>query len=243
MRKPLLGLGWLAAGTLLIAGCQSTAGYPKGPLLASKAPVKGTVDGAAPVQVADAEPQAPPLPAEALANGGIDHERAATIGYPTGSVLRPSAPTTPQAAPAPASPFITAERTRGPVQAIPAVRTQESATGTAVPATPAMRSGAASGTVMSGIYGHDADYTWLQGMVEKHYHGRLYLRYCDPSVEDTHGGKVCLDHSPDLEQFHDGDIIRVEGTLNTEHDPSRHAGWQHFPHYHVKSARLIERHP
>jgi hypothetical protein len=248
VHKSCVRFGWLAAAAgLLLAGCQSSGGYPREPLLASKRPVKGNPESPAQrTQLADAEPQAPGAPpTEALAAIPTGNERAASLGFPTGSVLRPSQPTTSETPPANNPPFQTAVRTRQQVQAIPAVRTRDAGTAALLQATPATRQNTpgpnVGGTVMYGSLGHDAQYTWIQGVVEKHYHGRIYLRYCDPSVEDPHGGKVCLDHDPSLEQFKEGDVIRVEGTISHEPDPSRHAGWQHFPHYHVQSARLIQR--
>jgi hypothetical protein len=39
-------------------------------------------------------------------------------------------------------------------------------------------------------YGHAADYRWLVGVIEKHYQGKYYLRYCDVTAADRWGGKV-----------------------------------------------------
>ena len=69
---------------------------------------------------------------------------------------------------------------------------------------------------VAGQFGHGPDYTWLQGVVRQHYRGHLELRYCEPSEEDEHGGKVILDDSPLLARCRDGDIIQVEGRLNAD---------------------------
>lgn len=232
MRKRFLRFGCLvAAGGAFVLGCQSgPKGYPSGPLLSSKQPVAGKTGSEAPVQVADAEPRAPQLPATALAALPPDErDRPAALGLPTGSV-RPNESSA-DAAPAASSPFRTAGRSRGPVTATPAVRSSE---GGETPVGPALE------RKVAGQFGHGDDYSWLQGVLEKHYRGRLYLRYCDPSTEDTHGGKVCLDHDPVLAQFKDGDVIHVEGSMAAEKDPTRHEGWKHFPQYRIRSAKLIE---
>jgi hypothetical protein len=63
-----------------------------------------------------------------------------------------------------------------------------------------------------GLYGHDAGYRWLQGVVEKNYRGHDCVRYCDPAVDDEYGGKFIVD-DPRLAQFRDGDVIGVSGEL------------------------------
>lgn len=82
---------------------------------------------------------------------------------------------------------------RQPVQALPAVRSRPLPSAT--------------------TYGHAADYRWLEGVLEKDIHGRMGLRYCDPTEEDRWGGMVWLDSDPRLAQFRDGDWVRVEGVL------------------------------
>jgi hypothetical protein len=87
-------------------------------------------------------------------------------------------------------------------------------------------------------YGHAADYTWLQGVLDKHYQGQFGLRYCEPSVEDRWGGKVTLADDPRLAQFHDGDQILVEGELvgdQTARD-ARHR----YPTYRIREIWLVQ---
>jgi hypothetical protein len=66
---------------------------------------------------------------------------------------------------------------------------------------------------VEGNYGHDDDYHWLQGVLERHHRGYLSVRYCDPSVEDEFGGKVRLQDDERLAEFHDGDVIALTGDL------------------------------
>jgi len=61
-----------------------------------------------------------------------------------------------------------------------------------------------------GRYYHDAAYRWLQGVVEKDARGHSYIRFCDPSIDDEYGGKFAIEDAR-LNQFHDGDVIGLEG--------------------------------
>jgi hypothetical protein len=221
---------WAAALGCVMLGCQSSQQGPHAPLLSSKQSVAGVpAKSSAPVQVAEAEPKAPELSSEALATLPTGGEPAASIGLPTGSV-RPS--DTGPVAPPRDNPFRTANRRRGgPTEATPAVRSSAPR--------PTDGPDLGSGGTATGHFGHADDYSWLQGIFEKHYRGHCYLRFCDHATTDTHGGKVCLVDDPSLTQFKDGDIVYVEGKIDTEPDTQRHAGWQHYPKYHVKAAKLI----
>ena len=114
--------------------------------------------------------------------------------------------------------------------ATPAIRTNEPGT----PAETVSRRGPAS------IYGHAPDHAWLQGVIDKHYHGHLSLRYCDPSEEDEWGGKVVLEEDPRLAEFKDGDVVRVEGEIVREDGKVKRGVWNHFAHYRLKDIRLIQ---
>jgi hypothetical protein len=226
MGRRLSRWAWAALASSVVLGCQSAQQGPHAPLLSSKQPVAGVpATSDAPVQVAEAEPKAPQLSADALASLPAGAEPAASLGLPTGSV-RPS--DTGPAAPPPAdSPFRFAKRSRGPVQATPAVRSSG----------PNGDAGPALGGAEQ--FGHADDHTWLQGIFEKHYRGLCYLRFCDHATADSLGGKVCLDRDPVLDQFKDGDIVYVEGGINPEPDTERHEAWKHYPRYKVRSARLV----
>lgn len=229
MGRRLSRWAWAALASSVVLGCQSSSQQgPHAPLLSSKQSVVGaaaTSEG--PVQVAEAEPKAPQLSGEALASLPAGAEPAASLGLPAGSV-RPS-DTGPAAPPAAESPFRFAKRSRGPVQATPAVRSSAPNDG------PALGGGGAA----NGQFGHAPDHSWLQGIFEKHYRGHCYLRFCDHATDDSLGGKVCLDRDPVFDAFKDGDIIYVEGSLNTEPDTERHEAWKRYPRYKVRTARLI----
>jgi hypothetical protein len=116
------------------------------------------------------------------------------------------------------------------LNAIPAVRTGS----VAAPAETVSRREPGS------IYGHAPDHSWLQGVIDKHYHGHLNLRYCDPSEEDEWGGKVILEDDPRLAQFKDGDVVRVEGEIVREAGQVKRGTWNHFAQYRLKDIRLIQ---
>jgi hypothetical protein len=120
--------------------------------------------------------------------------------------------------------------TKPPVAVIPAVRTGPNST----PAETVSRKGPAS------IHGHAADHSWLQGVVDKHYHGHWELRYCDPSEEDEWGGKVILDDDPHLASLKAGDVVRVEGEIVREDGQAKRGTWNHFVHYKIKDLQVIQ---
>ncbi|MBY0527118.1 MAG: hypothetical protein K2R98_27230 [Gemmataceae bacterium] len=126
--------------------------------------------------------------------------------------------TTPDRPGVPAQP--TATR-RGPVVATPAVRSSSTA-------------------LVPTVYGHAADHSWLQGVLDRHYQGHFDLRFCDPTIEDSWGGKVSLDDDPRLAQFLDDDIVRVDGEL-VPADAAQKKLWSHYPRYRIRDIRLIQR--
>jgi hypothetical protein len=90
-----------------------------------------------------------------------------------------------------------------------------------------------------GRFAHDSEYRWLQGVLEKHFKGYYCLRYADSSVEDPYGGKVRLLDDPRLTQFHDGDVLRIEGELLSDGEAGPRARWEN-PHYRVKGVELVQ---
>ena len=90
-----------------------------------------------------------------------------------------------------------------------------------------------------GRFAHDSEYRWLQGVLERHYKGYYCLRYADSSVEDLYGGKVRLVDDQRVSQFHDGDVLRIEGELVSENDVGPHARWEN-PYYRVKGIELVQ---
>lgn len=237
MKKQLVRICLSAAvsGGLAL-GCRSTStptAYPDQPLLLSKTPVEGTIETVPTDRLAVIEPSAPSAPAEALASipeptppmpsifttapAGLPTREAPTTSEPPLATLEP--------------PLRTASRPKAPVVATPAVRSTERDT-QALTAATAPRT--------AGTYGHDAEYRWIQGVLDKHYRGHLYLRYCDPTVEDRWGGKVCLEPDPRLAQFKEGDVLLIEGSLSPESPVRKSDTWKQYPHYRVRTVTLIE---
>jgi hypothetical protein len=90
-----------------------------------------------------------------------------------------------------------------------------------------------------GRFARDSEYRWLQGVLEKHFKGYYCLRYADSSVEEAYGGKVRLVDDARLTQFHDGDVLRIEGELVSESEGGPHARWEN-PRYRVKGIELVQ---
>jgi hypothetical protein len=220
MRQRLLST-WLAvlSGAGLLLGCESGSGRRglfDDPLLVAKKPAEGKVSdkaGAPPQMLARAEPTPPALPGTALA----------TAPKP-GSVDQPALVSAPTSTATPA----TNPSTKDAIGATPASRPGSSDVPTAL----AVR------RQVPGTYGHAPDYSWLQGVLERHFDGHLNLRYCDPSIEDAHGGKVTLDDDQRLGQFKEGDTVQVEGELAPATASAGH-GWDHYPHFHVRQVWAV----
>jgi hypothetical protein len=238
-RKTFSGCLLAAISGSLALGCGGLGqrnNYPNDPLLMSKKPVLGRAQDARPVLLASAEPTPPSGPALALAAA------PRTAGNSTGNFAAPpvadSANSPSANAPGSAqtnsiSTFQPAGRpgNASAVPVFPAVRTKD---------TPGVPAVTAVERQVSGNYGHATDYSWLQGVVDKHYQGHLYLRYCDHSVEDTWGGKVCLPDDPRLAQLKDGDVIQVEGEIVPDHDQTSRGAWHHYPHYQIRDLKVIQ---
>jgi hypothetical protein len=87
------------------------------------------------------------------------------------------------------------------------------------PAQPTARQSTAPGTearlavrrTQPGDFGHNADYSFLQGILSKNRAGSAILRYCDELEQDPWGGQVRLVEDRRLNAFQDGDVIAVEG--------------------------------
>ena len=75
---------------------------------------------------------------------------------------------------------------------------------------------------VSGSYGHDPDYGWLQGTVQRLARGGCYIRFCDPSVENDYGGKFQVEDEAVLAPYRDGEVVGVTGErapVTTGQDP------------------------
>jgi hypothetical protein len=167
-------------------------------------------------------PAAPTLPAPAPLPAQLPPAEAAVVAAPAPV---PSVPETPVPA-APVPPPV-------PAAPVPAVATPAPAATDPV--------AQASLRKVNGRYGAAADYTWLQGELDRHYRGHLDLRYRPASEEDTFGGKVRLEDDPRLAEFRAGDIVAVEGELIRGPDGAEAQPWAQYPRYHIRDIRLIER--
>jgi hypothetical protein len=210
----------LASGISL--GCGTTGErkpYLQDPLLISKKPVEARAQDARAVLLAQAEPTPPMGPAVSLAAAPRPIEQA---NPPT------AVATTEPPAGVPAQ---TISTYKGAVEVSPAVRVKD---GQPAPAVTAVQ------RRVPGIYGNAPDYGWLQGVVDKHYQGQWYLRFCDPSVEDKHGGKVCLLDDPRLAQLKDGDVVFVEGEIVEDKEAANRGPWHRYPRYQIHTMRPVQ---
>ena len=84
--------------------------------------------------------------------------------------------------------------------------------------------------------GHETDYSWITGKLFRapDSNGRWLLRYTAPYEEDRYGGAVLLSSSPQLGNYHEGDLICVHGKVAGGLRSSGNAT------YNVTSVDLIE---
>jgi hypothetical protein len=239
----------LTAG--LIVGCESSpprTTYGDNPLLQARQPLVQSqgAPAADPTQVAQSSPrtvvvpppglyQRPPAgvaasPTDPRSNSALVMSSRATTNEGGPALPPPSTAPTSTATPAPLPmpiPLAAAE----PADVVPAVAPAALA--------PPPVTQAAVRTV-EGKYGHAADYSWLQGELDRHYRGQLELRYRPLSEEDPYGGKVRLEEDPRLAEFRPGDVIAVEGELLTDPDGGA-APWSQYLRYHIRAVRLVDR--
>ncbi len=211
---------------VLTLGCSTSDRRPylQDPLLISKKPVEGRAQNARPTLLAQGDPEPPMGPGVSLASAP---QPVVPSAAPTAIVV---------SGPQPAVPAQTAVSTfAGAVEATPASRSQSAASdrGVSVPVLAAVE------RKVHGTYGNGPDYGWLQGVVDRHYRGHWYLRYCDPSVEDKNGGKVCLADDPRLSQLKDGDVIFVEGDIVQEKELIDRGPWHHYPRYQIRTMKPV----
>ena len=109
-------------------------------------------------------------------------------------------------------------------------KAEQAAEASAAPAPPPEISSPSAHHVAPGMYGHDKDYHWVQGVLERHYRGYYCIRYCDPSEEDANGGKVRLIESASLEQFQEGDVIGIQGEIVPNSTDSFHTNPRYLIH-------------
>jgi len=83
--------------------------------------------------------------------------------------------------------------------------------------------------------GHETDYSWITGKLFRApgASGRFVLRYTAPYEEDKYGGSVQLNSSPQLANYHEGDLICVHGKVASRSTTNAA--------YEVQTIDLIER--
>lgn len=83
-----------------------------------------------------------------------------------------------------------------------------------------------------------ADYKWVQGRLQIIHtrHGECRVRYCSIDKEDLYGGSLVLKHDARLEEFKEGDIVRIEGSVIEDRSGRPFA----TASYRIDSIRLVE---
>jgi hypothetical protein len=236
---------WMAAalGGSLLAGCERSSvrqPYPPDPLLAHKTPVTGKIEAATP-QLAYSEPVVPSLPATVLASAPRKRPAVAPAlaQRPNAPSAANPAPPRPDPQPGTSTPVSALEPAAGPPTPYEkAAPSETKGSPTTVPVVHTQPAPAACKPV-PGTYGHAPDYAWLQGVLDKHYHGHLDLRYCDPTMEDDWGGKVCLEEDPRLKDVKEGDVIFVEGEIVVENGKTKRGAWNHYPNYRIRNLEIV----
>src|SRR5262249_13954730 len=86
---------------------------------------------------------------------------------------------------------------------------------------------------------HAADYSRLTGQLFfVHVDGGLWvLRYAPLAQEDVHGGSVILARDRQMNNYREGDLVTVEGTIIRERGTVRLGA----PLYRVQTIRLVDR--
>jgi hypothetical protein len=187
----------ISAGMTL--GCESSGrqGIKDDPLLVSKKPIEGQSAHSPSPLLAFTEPAIPTPPDTAYASAPkqkIDSSPAPSpvIGVPAQGSLATQTHI-PKAAP-PATP-VNLARTKRPIPVMLAAERK-----------------------VPGTFGRAPDYSWLQGLLEKHYDGHWELRYAPAGVNDPWQGKVRLEDDPRLAAVKEQDVVLVEGDLLLEQE-------------------------
>jgi hypothetical protein len=168
--------------------------------------------------LAQAEPQPPPLPAEAY------------VALPP--AYRSVGKTAPVLVAAPArQPHESSQTTAAapPAQGQAATPMTEPRSLTRVEATPVSR------PKDSDVYAHASDYAWLQGVLERDAGGGWLMRY-GKSAADRWGGSMSLQDDARLSQFRSGDVVVVEGMIAAGSVTGKAQ-----PTYRIRDIRLIQR--
>ena len=236
----------LTAG--LVAGCESSrprTPYADNPLIQARQPLLQPYQAAGNEQLAQVAQSGPKI--VVVPPPGQYHPPATAVASrtepppvtPATPTYTPPAPSvSPPAPPAPPLPLATEAPAPTPPPTLPPTIAPVSAPPTLPDAPPPVTQAVVR--QVEGKYGHAADYSWLQGELDRHYRGHLELRFRAATEEDRLGGKVRLEDDPRLAEFRPGDVIAVEGELLS--DPDGNApSWSQYRRFHIRAVRLVER--
>jgi hypothetical protein len=205
------------------SGCELTGAPPRyqnDPLVLSKKPVAGKAAEPSAVLVASAEPVPPPIPEVALASASwpADATRptdtvSAKVSDAESQRGRKRADFLPP--PTPSGPSLPTPNAASPTHA----RTDSAAPANDSP------------------YTRAADFSWIQGVLERDSRGRLTLRYVPKGPPDAVYGRVTLQDDFGLKGLKEGDVIQVWGKfVSDDTATSRHSP----PLYCIHEVRIVK---
>jgi hypothetical protein len=206
----------------LVSGCELTGAPPRyenDPLVLSKKPVTGKTVEPSPVLVASAEPVPPPIPEVALASAAWPAEASRRSNSVSAKVSDAESQSERKRAD-----FLPPPKASGPSLPTPSAVNPRLAR--LDPAEPAKEA----------PYARAADFSWIQGVLERDTHGRLALRYVPKCPPDALYGRVILQDDFGLDGLKEGDIVQVWGKfVSDDAATSAHAP----PRYRIREVSVV----
>jgi hypothetical protein len=214
---PLMVCGALASG------CELTGAPPRyqnDPLVLSKKPVAGKTAEPSPILVASAEPAPPPIPEVALASASWPAEANKRTDSVSAKISDAES-----------------HRERKRADFLP----PPTASGPSLPAPDSLSSTRArpdsADPARVSPYARAADFSWIQGVLERDSRGRLALRYVAKRPPDAVYGRVLLEDDFGLDGLKEGDVVRVLGKFVSEDaSTSPHSP----PRYRIHEVRIVQ---
>ncbi|HEV3117213.1 MAG TPA: hypothetical protein VGY58_09185 [Gemmataceae bacterium] len=207
----------------IASGCELTGAPPRyqnDPLVLSKKPITGKTAEPSPVLVASAEPVPPPVPEVALASAAWPADpsrRADTVSAKVSDAESQG------------------ERKRAdflptPTPSGPSLPTPNAVSSTLPPADSAE-------PAKDSPYARAADFSWIQGVLERDPRGRLALRYVPKCPPDAVYGRATLQDDFGLKGLKEGDVVQVWGKFVADDvATSRHSP----PRYSIHEVRIVK---
>jgi hypothetical protein len=213
----------LLAFGALISGCELTGAPPRyenDPLVLSKKPIAGKAAEPSPVLVASAEPVPPPIPEVALASAAWPADASRRTDTVSAKVSDAESHS---------------ERKRADFLPPPTPSGPSLPTPNAV--SPTLARADSAEPAKDSPYARAADFSWIQGVLERDSRGRLALRYVPKCPPDAIYGRVTLQDDFGLKGLKEGDVVQVWGKfVSDDAATSRHSP----PRYSIHEVRVVK---